>query len=141
MLKQYGPDAFNRLKKRYHNKSIVDLVLNREELDTIRVSGDRFVQLSDPVFQAPDSAWGRARFLAGEKRLGAFVVNTYLFNLGIIWIMTALLCITLYYKTLKRILENRRVIKFTQRLSKRMEAVVKNTFHIFAQRTLPQKNS
>lgn len=101
---EFGPEAYRR---RHHNKSIDSLVRNKEELDPLRLSGNRLIQLSDPVFQAPRSPWGRAVFLAGEKRLGHCSLRTFTFNLGVICTMTIILLVALYFRLLKRLMERR----------------------------------
>jgi ABC-type multidrug transport system ATPase subunit len=94
-----GPDV---LRRRHHNKTVVSLVRNREELDLLRLSGERLIQLSDPVYQAPDSPWGRAVYMAGEKRLGSLSLRTFTFNLAAIGAMTVALLVALYFRLLQR---------------------------------------
>ncbi|MDD5628345.1 MAG: ATP-binding cassette domain-containing protein [Elusimicrobia bacterium] len=105
LLKEYGERGWSELKTRHHNTSIADLVRNRQELDPLRLSGERLVQLSDPIYQPAESPWGRAVFLASEKRLSGLVLGAYAFDLLAIWAMTALLVLALHLKLLKRILD------------------------------------
>ena len=63
--------------------------------DPLRVQGGRFVRQSDPVYQPAESAWGRAPFMAGEKRLGTATFGTYGFDLGALWLMNAVLAVVL----------------------------------------------
>ena len=97
----YGADVYRR---RHHNKAVESLARNRDELEPLRLSGGRLVQLSDPVYQAPESPWGSAVFMAGEKRLGPLTVRTFTCNLGMICAMTALLLAALYFRLLKRVM-------------------------------------
>ncbi len=49
------------------------------------------VQLSDPIYQLPESAWGRAPFMAGMKQIGTTPLHTYGFDLAALWLMNAVL--------------------------------------------------
>lgn len=93
------------LRRRQHNKSVEALALNQEELDPVRLSGERLIQLSDPIYQEPDSPWGRAPFMAGEKRLGPLTLSTFTFNLSVLWAMTGLLLLALYSRLLQKIVD------------------------------------
>ena len=45
--------------------------------------------------QAPDSAWGRAPFMAGTKRLGPHEFGTFGFDVAVLWLMNTLLAAAL----------------------------------------------
>jgi hypothetical protein len=45
---------------------------------------------------------GRAQFYTPEKQIGTWKVDTYFFNLLVIWVFIVLLYITLYYDLLKK---------------------------------------
>ena len=77
------------------NRKLVELVRRKGLLDPIREQGGRFVRLADPVYQPAESPWGRAPFMAGEKRLGTKTFRTYGFDLGALWLMNAALAVVL----------------------------------------------
>jgi hypothetical protein len=52
----------------------------------------------------PGSKYGRAHFYAPYKQLGNLKIDTLLFNIAAIWIMTIFLYGTLYLNVLKRFL-------------------------------------
>jgi hypothetical protein len=84
-------DKVIKLKQIYSNKSVADLVTNRNGLEKITRVKDRLVQLKDPVYHKPESKIGRAHFYSSVKRLGNVIIETFWFNLGFIWITTLLL--------------------------------------------------
>jgi hypothetical protein len=51
------------------------------------------------------SKYGRAHFYAPIKRLGNLEIDTYWFNMLVVWIVSLLLYIALYYNLLRRLLE------------------------------------
>jgi len=98
-------DTIFRLKQKYHNTNIADLVLNNQELKKIIEHDGRFVQLSDPIYKYPESSWGRAHFYAPVKKLGKFYIDTYWFNVLAIWMTTLFLYIALLNDWLRRLIE------------------------------------
>ncbi|MEZ5011368.1 MAG: hypothetical protein R2744_07165 [Bacteroidales bacterium] len=62
------------------------------------------IQKADPVFMMPSSSVGRAHMFSPYKKLGSYYIDTLLFNLGVIWLMTVVLAITLYYNLLQRLM-------------------------------------
>jgi ABC transport system ATP-binding/permease protein len=95
LLAEHGEEGLSAFVKANVNRKIVELVRRRGLLDPLREQGGRLVQLADPVYQEPDSAWGRAPFLAGEKRLGTARLGTYGFNLAVLWAMNGVLAVCL----------------------------------------------
>ena len=92
MLVQYGDKhALLAFKKRNHNVNVEKYALNRHNFETIVLSGNKLVQLSEPVYQPVQSCWRRAPFMSSVKQLRSIVLPTYGFNLGVIWSMTLLL--------------------------------------------------
>ena len=95
LLAEHGEDGLAALVKANTNRKIVELVRRKGLLDPIREQGGRLVRLVDPVYQPAESAWGRAPFMAGEKRLGSRTFRTYGFDLGALWLMNAALAVVL----------------------------------------------
>ncbi len=56
----------------------------------------------DPIFDKPDSRIGLAHMFAPIKRLGVFEIETYWFNLLVIWLMASFSYLVLYYNLLQR---------------------------------------
>ncbi len=103
LAKKYrGEVGVNEVKLLSVNKAVSDLVLNRSVADqVIQVESEIFIK-SDPVFRLPQSRIGRAHFFASFKRIGGYVIETYWFNLTIIWLMIFLLYIMLIFQLLTK---------------------------------------
>jgi len=84
-----------KMKQDYHNSSIADLVLNKDEMIKIEEYRGRLVRRDAPVYQEPFSTTGRAQYYAGEKRMGKWNIETLWFNVMVLWIMTIILYISL----------------------------------------------
>lgn len=97
-----GVDGLNALKQRSVNKAISDLVQNRSAGDqVIQVESDIFIK-TDPIFRLSESRNGRAHFFAPYKRLGGLLVETYWFNLMVLWLMIFFLYNILVFELLKK---------------------------------------
>jgi hypothetical protein len=83
----------------------MNVVLNRLNTNKIYEAENQLIQKADPVFMKPGSKFGRAHFYAPFKMLGNLKIDTLLFNVIAIWIMTIVLFITLYLNALKRFIE------------------------------------
>ncbi|MBG0858730.1 MAG: ATP-binding cassette domain-containing protein [Bacteroidales bacterium] len=102
MKRRVGDEEFIRLKERDYNESLADFVLNRNTTIQLYEADEKVIQKADPVFMKPGSRYGRAHFFAPYKQLGDLKIETLLFNMVAIWIMSVVLFITLYFNILKK---------------------------------------
>ena len=92
-------------KNKYFNESLADLVRNVSAKERISEYQGALIQNINPVFQHPNPHHRfdyRAPFFISEKNLAGWQVNTYLFNLLVIWTMTALFFVALYFEWLRK---------------------------------------
>lgn len=116
---QKTPEAkekFLELQANYDNENLNNLVKNANELNRCIEKDGKLIQQIDPVFQDPvDSKFGRAHFFAPRKNIMGTYFPTYWFNLCVIWIMSIILMITLYFETFKKALDILGNIKLTKK--------------------------
>ncbi len=105
-----GKQNYDRIKDQYDNESLDDLVTNKNTQIRILDLDGAFIQKLNPIFLDPmDSDMGRAQFFAPRKKLFGNYVDTYYFNIGVIWLMSIVCGFTLYFDVLKKfitLLEN-----------------------------------
>ncbi|MCU0449535.1 MAG: ATP-binding cassette domain-containing protein [Bernardetiaceae bacterium] len=105
------------LKNQYHNEQLEKFLKNENSLEKITAEGDRLVQHLDPVFTPPYHVSNvfdyRAHFFAPTKPFGGQMWDTYYFNLVVIWFMTLLLYVTLYFELLRKFVKMFSKVKFT----------------------------
>ncbi|HRG09598.1 MAG TPA: hypothetical protein PLJ08_13575, partial [Cyclobacteriaceae bacterium] len=92
-------------KNKYFNESLADLVRNVSAKERISEYQGALIQNINPVFQHPNPHHRfdyRAPFFISEKNLAGWPVSTYLFNLLVIWTMTALFFVALYFEWLRK---------------------------------------
>ena len=101
--KESGVDNyFNIQKERYFNESINDLVkLNNKFNKVITVNG-QLVPIIDPVFR--DAEGFRSHFYAANKNLNGYIIDTFWYNVGVIWLMSIIMMITLYYDVFQKLI-------------------------------------
>ena len=95
--------TYLKTKDDYENESLNDLVTNRNTPNRILDLDGAYVQKMDPVYLDPtDSNIGRAHFFAPRKKILGKYYDTYWVNISVIWIMSLLLGIALYFDLLKK---------------------------------------
>ena len=88
---QNGRNYLFDRKQQYHNLAIENLALNAGSNECFRETRTGLMQKVAPVYKVPDFNTGRAHFMSSEKRVFSFSVKTLVFNILIIWLMTAFL--------------------------------------------------
>jgi ABC-type multidrug transport system ATPase subunit len=102
------PQAYEARRRAYHNESIADLAMKTIEKNKILQYKDELVQQYDPIYRDPLPGHKldfRSHFLAPRKHFLGFYFDTFWFNLCFIWFMTLVLYITLYFESIKWVLE------------------------------------
>ncbi|MEI7523364.1 MAG: ATP-binding cassette domain-containing protein [Mariniphaga sp.] len=101
---QFGKNYLFDLKQKYHNLAIENLVMNGGSNEYYRETSSGLMQKVAPVYKVPDFNFGRAHFLASEKRVFSVSVPTLAFNVLVIWLMTIFLYVALYFDWIRKIL-------------------------------------
>ncbi len=96
----------NDSKNRYYNESLADLVMNITEKDRVIEYKGELIQQINPIYHDPSNPKHffdyRTHFFAPQKYFAGTYMSTYTFNLVVVWIMTLLLYITLYFEALRK---------------------------------------
>ena len=96
----------NAYKDQYYNESLADFVRNVNTSNRIIEHQGKLLQKVDPIFNEPslnaEFTNYRTHFFAPKKQIAGVLIDTYYFNIGVIWMMALLLYITLYYELFGR---------------------------------------
>jgi ABC transport system ATP-binding/permease protein len=103
-------DGFQKLKDDYSNDKIEEFVTDKNETTKIIEYRGEFVQKLNPIFMDPDSKFLRAHFYAPRKQIFGLFVDTFIVNVIVLWIMTGLLYLALYFRVLKKLLDSGELI-------------------------------
>jgi len=107
-------DAFIQYKQKYYNNQLAKVVTNDNELKDFDTQNGEVIRLKDAIFRTPEARNGRAHFYAPEKRILQLTIDTFWFNLLVIWLYSGLLFIILYYDVLRKIIAYFEIIRLNR---------------------------
>jgi ABC-type multidrug transport system ATPase subunit len=99
---------FEEFRERYHNEAITELVKNITETHRIIEKDGKLTQKIYPIYKDPDPEHAidfDAQFYMPAKHFLNRNIDTFLFNTGVIWSMTFVLAILLYFDVLRKIID------------------------------------
>ena len=95
------------LKKAYENDNLNDLMINKQGLHKILEIDGKLIQKMDQIYlDPPIDGLIRAHFFAPRKALGGNYYDTFWINSFVIWFMSLVMAITLYFDVLKKFLDS-----------------------------------
>ncbi|MFO7827044.1 MAG: ATP-binding cassette domain-containing protein [Bacteroidales bacterium] len=101
-----GRTKFMKLKRENHNENLSELVRNSNEINRIIEFDSELFQKIDPIFlDPPPDSFIKAHFYAPRKQFLGNYYDTFWVNTIVIWVMTILLSIVLYFRLLRKGLE------------------------------------
>lgn len=106
-------ELFIAMKDKYTNDALSDFVKDKNEMNKIIELDNHLIQKADPIYLSPDEF--RAHFYAPEKKIFGIYIDTYWVNLIVIWFMSFILGITLYFDALKNIINGLGKIKLKKK--------------------------
>lgn len=97
---------FIELRKHCHNESLKEFVKNENDMIKIIEYDNELIQKTDPIFHDPaPGTFLKAHFYTPRKRLFGELYDTYWVNIIVIWFMSLIMFIALYFNGLKKLLE------------------------------------
>jgi len=91
------------LQTDYTNKSLATFVLNDDMVERSVQTSKRIIRKYQPIYMPPTTNYGRAHFCAPFKFIGDLKIDTFWFNLIIIWLVIFLLYLALYFNLLRNL--------------------------------------
>ena len=98
-------EKFLKLKSDYHNDKLAEFVENTNEVVRIVEVKGQLYQKIDPIYLDPDHNFIKAHFYAPRKKIVGNYYSTFWVNTGVIWFMSVILFIILYFRILKKFLD------------------------------------
>ncbi len=97
-----GEDLFMKFRQRYYNKQLALVVTNEKEIRQYSIHDGEMIPLRDAIYRKPiENSW-RAHFYAPTKNFFSSSLDTFWFNLIVIWIFSVLLFPVLYYDIIRK---------------------------------------
>ncbi len=120
LLQKFGSaEALRKFKQENYNQSVANFALNTYSFKKIISYHNKIIQLKDPVFKIPDNRFGRAHFYAPVKKIGQQQIDTFWFNLLIIWLMSLGMYLTLQANIFRKLIEMVERIKISKGWTKK----------------------
>ena len=121
LSKKYNNNKNRLLEARrlFYNERLERLVENEQEITEFIIYNNDFVRMRDPIFTPPRSNTGRAQFYAPYKKIAGLKIDTFWFNIIIIWLSAIVWSIILYYDILRKLIryfENIQLRRFNRRI-------------------------
>jgi hypothetical protein len=114
-------EKFERIRDEYFNESINDIVRKVFDKNKILREDDHLIQMVDPIYQMPEPKHFfdfRTHFFAPSKYFAGHYFETLWFNILMVWVLTILLYIILYFDLLKKGLNFVSNVKWIKRKDK-----------------------
>ena len=103
-------EGFLQLKKDYYNTALEEFVKNSNEKERFIEYKGELIQKVDPIFIDPPSRFIKAHFYAPRKQIFGTYIDTFIINVIVLWVMTGLLYLALYFRLLKKLLDSGEVL-------------------------------
>jgi ABC transport system ATP-binding/permease protein len=101
------PEIYQERYNRYFNEGIADICKKVYEKNKILEYKNELVQHIDPIYEFPIPSGllsFRSQFLAPTKHFLNHYFDTYWFNMAVIWILTLICYILLYFESFKKLM-------------------------------------
>jgi ABC-type multidrug transport system ATPase subunit len=94
---------FLKMKNDYVNDALSDMVLNKNDFGgkILEIDGE-LIQRWEPIYMEPTNNYGLAHFFAPRKVFLGRSIDTFWYNLCVIWSMSLVLGFALYFDLLKK---------------------------------------
>ena len=98
-------EEFINLKRDYYNDRLAEFVENSNETVRIVEYKGKLIQKIDPIYLDPEHNLIKAHFYAPQKKIFGVYYSTFWVNTLVIWLMSLMLYLVLYFRGLKKLLD------------------------------------
>ena len=101
-----GREGLIELKRKHRNDKLADFVTSANETNQIIRYKSDLIQKRNSIYLDPTHPFIRAHFYAPRKMIFGRYVETIWINTIVLWVMTVILYVALYYRLLKKLLDS-----------------------------------
>ncbi|MGD1843593.1 MAG: ATP-binding cassette domain-containing protein [Thermonemataceae bacterium] len=102
LVQQKGKEWVNAQRDQYYNEALAYLVKNKDTENRVYLTAEGISTDLYPIYLEQDTI--ENHFFASQKKIGSRYWSTFGVNLWVVWLMTALLYVTLYLDIFRRVL-------------------------------------
>lgn len=105
--KTFDLEELKKLQREHSNKTLEEFVTNNKSFDyyTEYKRKGEMIQKREPIYKDPTNPFIKAHFYAPRKMVAGTFVPTLWVNVAIIWLMTFITYLLLYFRVLKKLLD------------------------------------
>ena len=104
LISKMGKGAFLDLKEDFTNRRLREIVLDEYNTEKSIETRGKIIQKYEPAYMKPVSNNGRAHFYAPYKKIGNMSIDTFRFNIIVLWLVSLMLYLLLYFKFFRKVL-------------------------------------
>jgi hypothetical protein len=105
IIQNFNLDNLQELKRKHFNETLEEFVTNKNVFERITEYKGQLIQKIDPIFHDPVHKFVKAHFYAPRKMIFGVFLPTLWVNVIVIWMMTIMIYLLLYFRALKRLLD------------------------------------
>ncbi len=105
-LQKEEGNLYIMLRDRYYNLALEEVAINKNEPTKILEFKGKLIQKMDPIFMDPENKFIKAHFYSPTKQIFGNRIDTYYVNVIVLWVMTFILYLVLYFRLLKKLLDS-----------------------------------
>lgn len=137
LIDKMGEEGFIAFRQKYYNKQLAAVVTNEKEIMQYTVHDGEMIPVKDAIFRLPGNEGWRAHFYSPYKNVFGNYVDTFWFNLGVIWLFSGLLFVVLYYDVIRKVLSYLETLRLNRLNRLKLNRLIK-----IAEQSIPirQKN-
>jgi ABC-type multidrug transport system ATPase subunit len=102
---EQGNEEYFRIKREYDNESLTEFVTNSNVMERIIEYKDQLFQKINPIYIDPQNKFIKAHFYTPRKQIFGSYFSTFWINVIVLWAMTVVLYVILYFRLLKKFLD------------------------------------
>ncbi|MBN2665396.1 MAG: ATP-binding cassette domain-containing protein, partial [Bacteroidales bacterium] len=106
LVAKMGENAFLKMQDDNTNKRLREIVLDEFTTKRIIETSEKYIQKFEPVYMKPVSGNGRSHFYAPYKKIGNKHIETFWFNIVVLWLVSLILYLILYFNLLNKIVSS-----------------------------------
>jgi hypothetical protein len=100
-----GREDYFRIERQYDNETLTEFVTNSNVMDRIIEFKDQLFQKINPIYIDPQNKFIKAHFYAPRKQIFGNYFSTFWVNIIVLWGITVVLYIILYFRLVKKLLD------------------------------------
>lgn len=128
LVEEFGTEEeFQLFKQKYYNKPLAYVVTSEKEIQQYSVHDGEMIPIKDAIFRVPRNDSWRAHFYAPVKNFFHQWIDTFWFNLIIIWLFSASLFLFLYYDVIRKGLTYMETLRLNRLNNLRLNRLIKIT--------------